>query len=89
MSLKSVLWDVLYNFGDQTSIAGLNNAVHRKSWGKKVYWAVLFIIFCYFTIDGIVLVFINYYDRNVTTSTDLTNRPSVEFPAITLCNLNK
>ena len=35
MGLKSVLHERFLNFGDKTSIAGLNNAVHSKSNGKN------------------------------------------------------
>ena len=34
MGLKSVLHERFLDFGDKTSIAGLNNAVHSKSNGK-------------------------------------------------------
>ena len=34
MGLKSVLHERFLDFGDKTSIAGLNNAVHSKSSGK-------------------------------------------------------
>ena len=36
MGLKSVLRERFLDFGDKTSIAGLNNAVHSKSNGKNV-----------------------------------------------------
>ena len=35
MSLKSVLRERFHEFGDKTSLAGLNNAVHSKSNGKN------------------------------------------------------
>ena len=36
MGLKSVLGERFHDFGDKTSIAGLNNAVHSKSNGKEL-----------------------------------------------------
>ena len=35
MGLKSVLRERFHEFGDKTSLAGLNNAVHSKSNGKN------------------------------------------------------
>ena len=35
MGLKSVLRERFHDFGDKTSLAGLNNAVHSKSNGKN------------------------------------------------------
>ena len=36
MGLKSVLRERFLDFGDKTSLAGLNNAVHSRSNGKNV-----------------------------------------------------
>ena len=89
MGLKSVLRERLLDFGDRTSVAGLNNAVHSKSTGKKLYWMILFVLGTGFTFNGIADVFINYYEYDVTTSTDVTTTKSVTFPAVSICNLNK
>ena len=89
MGLKSVLRERFLDFGDKTSIAGLNNAVHSKSRCKIAYWMVLFLLGTAFTFKGIADVFINYYEFEVTTSTDVTTKESVTFPAISICNLNK
>ena len=37
MGLKSVLRERFHEFGDKTSLAGLNNAVHSKSNGKNCF----------------------------------------------------
>lgn len=57
--------------------------------GKKCYWMVLFLLGTALTFKGIADVFINYYEFEVTTSTDVTTKDSVTFPAISICNLNK
>ena len=89
MGLCKVIGQTFYDFVDRTSIAGLNNSVHRKSLAKKIYWLILFFLGTYFTCLGIVETVINFYGREVTTSTDLTHMPSVAFPAVSICNLNK
>ena len=89
MTLKEVLLETLHTFGNQTSIAGLNNAVAAKSRAKKIYWIILFLTGVVFTFQGIADVFITYYKREVSTSTDVTNMASVAFPAVTICNQNR
>ena len=89
MGITKVVGTTLYNFGDQTSIAGLNNAFHRKSYGKKIYWSLLFVGFLVATIYGVYLNLWDYYERDSTTTTDLTYKSSIIFPAIIICNHNK
>jgi hypothetical protein len=50
---------------------------------------VLFILGTALTFKGIADVFLNYYEFEVTTSTDVTTKDTVTFPAISICNLNK
>ena len=89
MTLKTVIYRRLLDFGHKTNIAGLNIAFHSKSPSKKCCWFLLFLIGSCLTFNNLSKVFINYYEFNVTTSTDVTTTESVAFPAISLCNLNK
>ena len=89
MDLKSVLHKRLSEFGNKTNIAGLNIAFHSKSRSKKCYWLLLFLVGSCLTFNNLSKVFIYYYEFNVTTSTDVTHEQSVQFPGVTLCNLNK
>ena len=89
MGLKKVLGGTLADFCSKTSIAGINNVVNRDSYLKKAYWLSLFIGGCFLTFQGLIDTFINYFEREVTTSTDLTHMPSVIFPAVSICNLNR
>ena len=89
MSITKVVGATLYNFGDQTSIAGLNNAFHRKSYGKKIYWSILFLIFFVATIYGVYTNLFSYLDYDIVTSSDLTFKTAIVFPAVSVCNHNK
>ena len=89
MGFGRVIGQTFNTFIDQTSIAGLSNAAQRKSLAKKVYWSVLFVLGVFFTFEGLIENVISYYEYEVTTSTDLTHMSSVEFPAVSICNLNK
>ena len=89
MTLKTVIHRRLLDFGHKTNIAGLNIAFNSKSTSKKCFWFLLFLIGSCLTFNNFSKVFINYYDFNVTTSTDVTTEESVIYPGVTLCNLNK
>ena len=89
MGFGKVVWETLLEFGQQTSIAGIGNVIARKSYAKKVYWFILFVVMLFATLQGLIDTIISYYKYDVTTSTDLNHVPSVIFPAITICNLNK
>ena len=89
MTLKTVIYRRLLDFGHKTNIAGLNIAFHSKSPSKKCCWFLLFLIGSCLTFNNFSKVCINYYDFNVTTSTDVTTEESVMYPGVTLCNLNK
>ena len=88
MGFGKVVWETLLDFGRQTSIAGIGNAVSRKSYAKKIYWLLLFILMCALTIFGLIDTLLAFSKREVTTSTDLEYVPSVDFPSVSICNLN-
>ena len=89
MGVWKVVGDTLFHFGDQTSIAGLNNVCHRKSFGKKVYWSFLFAVFLAATIYSVFDNIKTYLDYGIVTSTDLSHKTSVIFPAVSICNVNR
>ena len=89
MGLGEVISSTIYEFGTQTSIAGLNNAFQRKSYFKKVYWSVIFVAFLVGTIHSVLSNLSAYYRRHIITSNDLDASSSLIFPAISLCNHNR
>ena len=89
MGFGKVVGATLLEFGKQTSIAGIGNTIARKSYAKKIYWGVLFVVMLFATLQGLISTILSYYKYEVTTSTDLDHVPSVIFPAISICNLNK
>ena len=89
MGLGKVLRETLLEFGQQTSIAGIGLVISKKSYAKKVYWSILFVLMLVLTLQGLIETILNFYEREVTTSIDLDYVPSVIFPAVSICNLNK
>jgi hypothetical protein len=41
------------------------------------------------TVYGLHGVFTDFYAYSVTTSSDLTHEKKIEFPAVTVCNMNR
>ena len=80
---------VLNDFGGKTSIAGLSNAYQSESTSKRIYWGILFLIGSVITIWALIKTITDFLEYEVTTSTDLRSDPSVVFPAVSVCNLNK
>ena len=89
MTLCTVLWETLQNFGDQTSIAGLGQAVQRKQIANKIYWFILFVIGSILTIEGMINTLNVYYQYSVSTNSEVTRKDSITFPAVSVCNLNR
>ncbi len=49
----------------------------------------MFSVFFGLTLQGLVSVVLDYYSHPFDTGTELNHESSVDFPAITLCNLNR
>ena len=89
MSSFRVLAKILRDFGTETSISGINNAAQAKSKVRTAIWFIIFSVLGYYTAIGICDIVVEYYEYPVITNTDLTYKPEVDFPAVTICNLNR
>ena len=84
-----VLGKTLFEFGAETSISGINNSAKGKSKVRSTIWLLLFSLLAYLTVVGIYDIVVEYFQYPVITNTDLTYKPEVDFPAVTICNLNR
>ena len=84
-----VLKETLGGFGSETSISGINNAAKGKSKLRSSIWLAIFGVLAYYTVDGIYEIVVDFFDYPVLTNTDLTYKSEVDFPAVTICNLNR
>ena len=87
-SLK-VIQEAFKDFGSQTSISGINNSGKGKSVARSSIWLVIFSMLGYFTVRGIHDIVVEFFEYPVITNTDLTYNTEVDFPAVTICNLNR
>lgn len=89
MGVSRVVWRTLNDFGSTTSISGVNRAAKAKSIFRLLYWIIIFCGLVYVTISNLVSVITDFYEYPTVTTTNLTYRPNVIFPAVTVCNLNR
>ena len=55
---------------------------------RFLYWITIFGFFSFLTISSLVNVIKDYWRYPVITSINLSHKPQVDFPAVTVCNLN-
>ena len=80
---------IFASWAQESSIAGLNNAAKAKSKMRMLVWAIIFAFFAIMTLNNLVNVISDYYTYPVTTSINVTHKSQVDFPAVTICNLNR
>ena len=80
---------IFTTWAQESSIAGLNNAAKAKSKMRMLIWAVIFAFFSLMTVSNLASFVSDFRSFPVTTSINLTHRSQVEFPAVTICNLNR
>ena len=52
-------------------------------------WALIFAFFAFMTVSNLASFVADFQSHPVTTSINVTKRSQVEFPAVTICNLNR
>ena len=70
-------------------IPGLNNAAKAKSRMRMLVWALIFAIFSFMSVSNLANFVADFQSHPVTTSINVTKRSQIEFPAVTICNLNR
>ena len=81
--------EIFNDWAQESSIAGLNNAAKARTRMRTIMWAVIFAFFSLMTLSNLVSVISEFYTYPVTTSINLTHKSQVDFPAVTICNLNR
>ena len=84
-----VVSQTLREFGSETSISGINNSAKGNSRIRSSIWLTVFAVLAYFTVAGIYDIVLEFFEYPVITNTDLTYKSEVDFPAVTICNLNR
>ena len=84
-----VLLRTLRKFSENTSISGINNAAKSRSKLRSLLWLAVFTVLAYFTVVDVRDIVVDYFEYPVITHTDISYKSKVDFPAVTVCNLNR
>ncbi|XP_078089675.1 bile acid-sensitive ion channel-like [Mustelus asterias] len=78
-----------HEFAASTSFHGLRNALQSKRRTRRVFW-MLIVFGCVIVVfSQITQCFIRYFSWPTSTSVTIKYVEQIEFPAVTLCNLNR
>nr|XP_054756138.1 degenerin unc-8-like isoform X1 [Lytechinus pictus] len=78
----------LTDFGNETTIHGLQYIVNKTNFIYRLCW---FVIFCIFAVIFLIqgnLILQDFLTWPYSTKIDIVGRPNLAFPAVTLCNEN-
>lgn len=73
---------------EASSFHGLSNLARTDRWFVKFIWLACFLVSLAFCSIEIVNSLIDYFEYNVVITVQTVHETSVNFPAITVCNLN-
>ena len=83
------LKDLVNEFADGTTAHGLPLVISSLNWWAKLFWFVAFFGFtAIFLMQGYNLLF-EYFHFPYTTKVDLVTEKLLDFPAVTVCNMNR
>lgn len=76
-----VFWGTWDDFWQETSIGGASNAGHAQGapYIRRIIWIIIFTVFFYLTVQGVVGLFVSYYDYPVTYSVYVAHKNKVRF----------
>uniref|UniRef100_UPI00398E3DC2 acid-sensing ion channel 5-like n=1 Tax=Pristiophorus japonicus TaxID=55135 RepID=UPI00398E3DC2 len=78
-----------HEFAASTSFHGLQNALHSRPRTRRVFWMVV-VLGCVIVVScQITQCFSHYFSWPTSTSVTIKYVEHIEFPAVTLCNLNR
>ncbi|XP_077863187.1 degenerin mec-10-like [Saccoglossus kowalevskii] len=81
--------EILEQFASSTTAHGINRVSSTERPFRKVMWCMIVLVaFSTFTIHASALI-IKYLDFDVTYKLKVMKESTVEFPSVTMCNMNK
>ncbi|EDO34319.1 predicted protein [Nematostella vectensis] len=76
------------DFVDRTTCHGIGQINGSQSPLWRVFWVVTFVAGLGMVVHQGVTLFGTFLDRPTSTTIDMTYAPAMDFPAVTICNLN-
>lgn len=86
---RTTYGSVLNDFADSTTAHGLPRVISEGKWYWKIFWFLVFAgatyVFCRQAWD----ILQDYRSNPVNTNIKIQTRTYVDFPAVTVCNMNR
>ncbi len=89
MGVLSIVWWTTVKYMKGSSIAGLSHAANSRSPTRAFYWLLIFVAGLALTVRSLYVLIDDFLEYPVITSSHLTTKPAVSFPAVTICNINR
>ncbi|XP_033634311.1 uncharacterized protein LOC117295705 [Asterias rubens] len=83
------LGDILKAFGENTTAHGVPAITRSKRVVAKFFWLAVFLIMLGLFCFQATLVLVEYYGYPSTTKVKLETAPYLNFPSVTICNMNR
>ncbi|XP_022243131.1 amiloride-sensitive sodium channel subunit alpha-like [Limulus polyphemus] len=87
-SIRKGIWDIFKNMFGQSSFSGLSQLAKSPTNSRRCAWVVVFFICIGLCTYHSIRFVTSYMEYPVVVSLDVENNKKLEFPAITVCNLN-
>ncbi|XP_072013236.1 uncharacterized protein [Amphiura filiformis] len=86
---KTTLSDIVNEYGETSTAHGIPRIIAADRWRSKIFWSIiscgLAVLFGY---QGYWLL-IDFFSWPYTSKIDVISKYKVEFPAVTVCNMNR
>ena len=79
--LLSTCWGTWDDFWQETAISGASNAgkAREKPYLRRLIWIIIFAICLFYTITGVVEVFVGFYEYPVSFSVSIEHKNKVSW----------
>ncbi len=89
MKKKTTLGDIVTEFGLTATAHGIPNIITYKRWWVKLFWAIVSCgLAAVFGLQGYKLL-TEFFTWPYNTKIDVISKSKVDFPAVTVCNMNR
>ncbi|GFN96759.1 acid-sensing ion channel 4-like [Plakobranchus ocellatus] len=81
--------ELIHEFCHSTSMHGVHHVMGHRSVWRRIVWSLLIIGFVTWAVYNVYLIVSDYNSHPVQTSVSSEYQGKMNFPAVTICNLNR
>ncbi len=86
---KSIVWGTTVNYLRASSFSGVSHAANAQTTTRAAYWTAIFVVGLGLTARSLSFLIGEFLQYPVTTSVEVVAKKTSDFPAVTVCNLNR